>query len=131
MKITVFAIIFFLTNISIETKWESYFEDEKIKISYTSLNCDDKQNGFNFEYYFIKIKNKTGDTLVVNFFKRPDEPENQEDKIAFVLKPYESKVGSCQYSPINLKIFKQENSAKISNFTREFALSKITVIEVY
>ena len=66
--------------------------------------------------------------MVVNFFKglRSDE----EDKIAFVLKPLEIIAGTCEFNPIDLKIFKSENSPSSKRKIRKFNLNKVEVIEV-
>ena len=125
----VLSLLFLFTSFFQQNDWVLYHQDKKVEIYYTSRVCNDKVYDFSFEYYFIKIKNKTDRTLVVNFFKglRSDE----ENKIAFVLKPLEIKTGSCKYNPIDLKIFKSENSPESIRKTRKFNLNKIEVIEVY
>ena len=81
-----------------------------------------------FEYYFIKGRNKTSETFVLNFFKGNEE--NEEHKIAFVLNPNEIRIGTCEYNPIKLRIFKRDNSKKNNNEGYDFNLTKINVIEV-
>ena len=124
----VLSLLFLFTSFFQQTDWILYHEDKKVEIYYTSRVCNDKVYDFSFEYYFIKIKNKTDRTLVVNFFKglRSDE----EDKIAFVLKPLEITAGTCEFNPIDLKIFKSENSPSSKRKIRKFNLNKVEVIEV-
>ena len=124
----VLSLLFLFTSFFQQNDWILYHEDKKVEIYYTSRVCNDKVYDFSFEYYFIKIKNKTDRTLVVNFFKglRSDE----EDKIAFVLKPLEIKTGTCEFNLIDLKIFKSENSPDSRRKIRKFNLNKIEVIEV-
>ena len=124
----VLSLLFLFTSFFQQNDWVLYHQDKKVEIYYSSRVCNDKVYDFSFEYYFIKIKNKTDRTLIINFFKglRSDE----ENKIAFVLKPLEIKTGSCKYNLIDLKIFKSENSPDSRRKIRKFNLNKIEVIEV-
>ena len=124
----VLSLLFLFTSFFQQNDWVLYHQDKKVEIYYSSRVCNDKVYDFSFEYYFIKIKNKTDRTLIINFFKglRSDE----ENKIAFVLKPLEIKTGSCKYNLIDLKIFKSENSPDSRRKIRKFNLNKIEIIEV-
>ena len=125
-------ITLFSFNFSnLDDQWETYFENKNIKISYKDTLCDDIQNGFSFYYYLIRIENKTDETFVVNFFLGEEKNQNEENKVAFVLNPHETKSGSCNYNPTQLKLFKSENKSNKSNFSKIFSLSNITTVEVY
>ena len=123
-----FSLLFLLTSFFQQGDWVLYHQDKKVEIFFKSHLCDDKKNGFSFEYYLIKVRNRTNETLVLNFFKGNDD--NDEQKIAFVLNPNEVREGSCEYDPVKLRLFKSENSQKNNNHVYEFKLSKINVIEV-
>ncbi len=123
-----FSLLFLLTSFFQQDDWVLYHQDKKVEIYFKSHLCDDKKNGFSFEYYLIKVRNRTNETLVLNFFKGNDD--NDEQKIAFVLNPNEVREGSCEYDPVKLRLFKSENSQKNNNHVYEFNLSKINVIEV-
>tara|TARA_B100000900_G_C20589706_1_gene721112 strand:- start:1649 stop:2029 length:381 start_codon:yes stop_codon:yes gene_type:complete len=123
-----FSLLFLLTSFFQQDDWVLYHQDKKVEIFFKSHLCDDKKNGFSFEYYLIKVRNRTNETLVLNFFKGNDD--NDEQKIAFVLNPNEVREGSCEYDPVKLRLFKSENSQKNNNHVYEFNLSKINVIEV-
>ena len=122
------SLLFLLTSFFQQDDWVLYHQDKKVEIFFKSHLCDDKKNGFSFEYYLIKVRNRTNETLVLNFFKGNDD--NDEQKIAFVLNPNEVREGSCEYDPVKLRLFKSENSQKNNNHVYEFNLSKINVIEV-
>ncbi len=107
-------------SIPLQENWSPYYENEQIKIEYTSSICGSKKLDLSFEYYLIRIINKADETLVINFHKGVQQNENEEYKVAFVLKPYEVRTGSCDYNPIDLKIFKQENPKKSSKSSRNF-----------
>ena len=124
------TILFFSLFIT-QNNWEKYYEDKNILISYSSQVCDDKENAFTFEYFLIRVENKTNETLVVNFQKSNEQINRLEDKVAFVLNPNQTIQGTCEYNPNQLRIFKSENTIKDSDYNYEFALSKIEVIEVY
>ena len=110
--------------------WIPYYKDKKITISYLSKICEDQQNGFAFEYYFIQVQNLTEQTLIVNFNKSPEGKNKEEDQVAFVLAPNEVKTGSCNYSPVKLRIYKTDRRPNKSSQVSSFALSKINTIEV-
>ncbi|MEJ6797219.1 MAG: hypothetical protein QNK63_10945, partial [Flavobacteriales bacterium] len=109
--------------------WIPYFENKEIEISFKTSLCEDIQNGVSFEYYLIQVKNKTEETLVVNFYLEKDKTE--ENKIAFVLNPLEVKRGRCNFQPNQLRLFKSENSTKKVVASKEFNLNNINIIEVY
>ncbi len=121
--------ILFSVLIGSEADWSVYFENKKIKISYKDTLCDDVNNGVSFEYYIIKVRNKTNETLVINFYL--GEKKSEENKTAFVLNPFETKIGSCSYQPIKLKLFKVENSNKKLESIEKFILNNIQTIEVF
>jgi len=114
-----------------QENWSSYYEDEQIKIEYTSSICGSKKSDLSFEFYIIRIINKVDETLVINFHKGIQENENEEYKVAFVLNPNEVRIGSCDYAPIDLKMYKRQNPNKSSKSTEIFSLSNISLVEVY
>tara|TARA_B100001059_G_scaffold215295_1_gene232680 strand:+ start:352 stop:738 length:387 start_codon:yes stop_codon:yes gene_type:complete len=110
--------------------WSVYFENKKIEILFRDELCDDIKNGVSFEYYMIKVKNKTNETLVINYYL--GEQEDEENKVAFVLNPNEVKKGKCGYHPSQLRLFKADNLDKNkSKFINKFILTSIKTIEVY
>jgi hypothetical protein len=130
MSLILIQFVLYL-SIPLQENWSPYYENEQIKIEYTSSICGSKKLDFSFEYYLIRIINKADETLVINFHKGVQENKNEEHKVAFVLKPYEVRTGSCDYNPIDLKIFKQENPKKSSKSPEIFSLSNISLVEVY
>ena len=126
--------IFFLLLCNLFTipsqEWISYYQDKNIAISYTSKLCEDRENGFAFEYYLIQVQNLTDQTLVVNFNKSQEENSKEEDLTAFVLKPNEVKTGSCAYNPVKLRIFKADRRPNKKSKAAPFVLSKISSIEI-
>ena len=122
------SLLFLLTSFFQQDDWVLYHQDKKVEIYFKSHTCDDKKNGFSFEYYLIKVRNRTNETFVLNFFK--GNQENEEQKIAFILNPNEVKVGTCEYDPVKLRIFKSDNSQKNNSQLYKFNLTKINVIKV-
>ena len=82
-----------------------------------------------FEYYLIKVKNKTNEVYIVNFYE--GKKKMDEYKVTFVIKPNEIKTGTCKYNSVKLKIIKSNGNLKNKNINNEFSLSNINVIEVY
>tara|TARA_Y100000385_G_scaffold74792_1_gene75633 strand:+ start:96 stop:479 length:384 start_codon:yes stop_codon:yes gene_type:complete len=126
-----YLIFLFLTfNFSnLDDQWITYFENKKIKISYDEITCDDIKNGVSFEYYLIKVKNKTNETLVINFYL--GEKQDEESKVAFVINPFETKTGDCKPQITQLKLFKANRSNKKSYLPKKFNLNNIKTIEIY
>ena len=110
MKLIITFIIVFIINLSNE--WITYYEDKSILISYSSQICEDKFNGFAFEYYLIRVQYKTNETLVINFQKSNDKINELENKVALVLNPNQIIEGTCRYNSNQLRIFKSENTGK-------------------
>ena len=121
-------VLFFVITGS-DSDWSVYFENKKIEISFKEVLCDDVKNGVSFEYYMIKVKNKTNETLVINFYL--GDQKDEENKVAFVLNPNEIKIGNCSYNPVELILFKADNLDKKSKFANNFNLTSIEIIEVY
>ena len=121
-------VLFFVITGS-DSDWSVYFENKKIEISFKEVLCDDVKNGVSFEYYMIKVKNKTNETLVINFYL--GDQKDEENKVAFVLNPNEIKIGNCSYNPVELILFKADNLDKKSKFVNNFNLTSIEIIEVY
>ena len=122
-------VLFFVITGS-DSDWSVYFENKKIEISFKDVLCDDIRNGVSFEYYMIKVKNKTNETLVINYYL--GEKEDEETKVAFVLNPNEIKKGKCGYHPPQLRLFKANNLDKNkSKFISKFSLTSIKTIVVY
>ena len=115
----------------ISVDWTPYFENKKIEVSFKTILCEDHQNGVSLEYYLIRVKNKTDETLVVNFYLGDLDDKSEENKVAFVLDPLEIKTGSCDYQPVKLRLFRSESSKKGKGNTTLFILNTITTIEVY
>lgn len=122
------SILFLIFSFTQQVDWKTYHEDNNVKISFKSHLCKDLKNGFSFEYYLIKVQNKTNETFVINFYKGIEEDEEQ--KIAFVLNPNEVRVGRCEYDPVKLRIFKSNNSQKSIRQVDKFNLTKVNVIKV-
>ena len=122
-----FVLFFVITGL--DSDWSVYFENKKIEISFKEVLCDDVKNGVSFEYYMIKVKNNTNETLVINFYL--GDQKDEENKVAFVLNPNEIKIGNCRYNPVELILFKADNLDKKSKFVNNFNLTSIEIIEVY
>ena len=129
MSLILIQFVLFFVITGSDSDWSVYFENKKIEISFKEVLCDDVKNGVSFEYYMIKVKNNTNETLVINFYL--GDQEDEENKVAFVLNPNEIKIGNCSYNPVELILFKADNLDKKSKFVNNFNLTSIEIIEVY
>ncbi|MDN3725417.1 hypothetical protein QRD02_13595 [Aequorivita sp. SDUM287046] len=108
-----------------QEKWTLAHENEKVKIEYVLTDCIDAANGFNFEYYILKIENKTNASLNLQYILGTPSTGATEEEIStnLILKPREIVKGACTDDG-NLKYFSKDNSAKNAR-ANQFLISKI------
>ena len=135
MTILNYFYIFFLTLLAEKSaqseQWITYNENENFLISYKLKRCNDIKNGFDFNVYLIKLTNKTGKTLVVDFvLGDPLNPrQREEDKVIVILGKRESKEGTC-WGYDNLSITHSSNMTQKKSIPKEFKLSDINFVEI-
>ena len=135
MAILNYFSIFFLTLLPEKSdqseQWITYNENENFLISYKLKRCNDIKNGFDFNVYLIKLTNKTGKTLVVDFvLGDPLNPrQREEDKVIVILGKRESKEGTC-WGYDNLSLTHSSNMTQKKSRPKEFKLSSINFVEI-
>ena len=135
MTILNYFYIFFLTLLVEKSaqseQWITYNENENFLISYKLKRCNDIKNGFDFNVYLIKLTNKTGKTLVVDFvLGDPINPrQREEDKVIVILGKRESKEGTC-WGYDNLSLTHSSNMTQKKSIPKEFKLSSINFVEI-
>ena len=135
MAILNYFSIFFLTLLPEKSdqseQWITYNENENFLISYKLKRCNDIKNGFDFNVYLIKLTNKTGKTLVVDFvLGDPLNPrQREEDKVIVILGKRESKEGTC-WGYDNLSLTHSSNMTQKKSIPKEFKLSSINFVEI-
>ena len=135
MTILNYFYIFFLTLLVEKSaqseQWITYNENENFLISYKLKRCNDIKNGFDFNVYLIKLTNKTGKTLVVDFvLGDPLNPrQREEDKVIVILGKRESKEGTC-WGYDNLSLTHSSNMTQKKSRPKEFKLSSINFVEI-
>ncbi|MAS29465.1 MAG: hypothetical protein CMC44_02465 [Flavobacteriaceae bacterium] len=135
MTILNYFYIFFLTLLVEKSaqseQWITYNENENFLISYKLKRCNDIKNGFDFNVYLIKLTNKTGKTLVVDFvLGDPLNPrQREEDKVIVILGKRESKEGTC-WGYDNLSLTHSSNMTQKKSIPKEFKLSSINFVEI-
>ena len=135
MTILNYFYIFFLTLLVEKSaqseQWITYNENENFLISYKLKRCNDIKNGFDFNVYLIKLTNKTGKTLVIDFvLGDPINPrQREEDKVIVILGKKESKEGTC-WGNDNLSLTHSSNMTQKKSIPKEFKLSSINFVEI-
>ena len=135
MAILNYFSIFFLTLLPEKSdqseQWITYNENENFLISYKLERCNDVKNGFDFNVYLIKLTNKTGKTLVVDFVLGDplDTRQREENKVIVILGKRESKEGTC-WGYDNLSITHSSNMTQKKSIPKEFKLSDINFVEI-
>ena len=131
MTILNYFYIFFILMVIQPDPWITYNENENFLISYKLKRCNDIKNGFDFNFYLIKLTNKTGKTLVIDFVL--GDPKNtrqrEEDKVIVILGKRESKEGTC-WGYDNLSITYSNNMTQKKFLSKEFKLSSINFVEI-
>ncbi len=131
MAILNYFYVFFILLINQPDPWITYNENKNFLISYKLERCNDVKNGFDFNVYLIKLTNKTGKTLVVDFvLGDPINPrQREEDKVIVILGKRESKEGSC-WGYDNLSLTHSSNMTQKKSIPKEFNLSDINFVEI-
>ena len=135
MTILNYFYIFFLTLLVEKSaqseQWITYNENENFLISYKLKRCNDIKNGFDFNVYLIKLTNKTGKTLVVDFVLGDpiNNRQREEDKVIVILGKRESKEGTC-WGYDNLSLTHSSNMTQKKSIPKEFKLSSINFVEI-
>ena len=126
-----FYIFFSLIILNQPDPWITYNENENFLISYKLKRCNDIKNGFDFNVYLIKLTNKTGKTLVVDFVLGDplDTRQREENKVIVILGKRESKEGTC-WGYDNLSITHSSNMTQKKSIPKEFKLSDINFVEI-
>ena len=112
-------------SVAAQAHWASSYEDKQVKIEYLLADCNDSQNGFSFQYYFLRIKNKTNRQVNVQYLLGNPGVGASEDEMTanLILKPNEILTGDCTTEG-NLKFFSKDNKSDKSKSTL-FSISKI------
>ena len=131
MAILNYFYVFFILLINQSDPWITYNENENFLISYKLKRCNDVKNGFDFNVYLIKLTNKTGKTLVVDFVLGDplNTRQREEDKVIVILGKRESKEGTC-WGYDNLSITHSSNMIQKKFLSKEFKLSSINFVEI-
>ena len=126
-----FYIFFSLIILNQTDPWITYNENENFLISYKLKRCNDVKNGFDFNVYLIKLTNKTGKTLVVDFVLGDplDTRQREENKVIVILGKRESKEGTC-WGDDNLSMTHSSNMTQKKSIPKEFNLSDINFVEI-
>jgi hypothetical protein len=111
--------------------WRTYSENENFLISYRLQRCNDIKNGFDFNFYLIKLTNKTDKTLVIDFvLGDPINPsQREEDTVIVILGKRESKEGTC-WGNDKLSLTHSSNMIQKKSTPKKFKLSSINFVEI-
>ena len=126
-----FYIFFTLFLVEQSEPWITYSENENFLISYRLQRCNDIKNGFDFNFYLIKLTNKTDKTLVIDFvLGDPINPsQREEDTVIVLLSKRESKVGNC-WGNDKLSLTHSSNMTQKKSIPKKFKLSSINFVEI-
>lgn len=111
-----------------QSSWKPTYEDEEVKIEYKLSSCDDSPNGFSFQYYFLRIENKTQRSLNLQYLLGTPNDGASEDELTsnLILAPAEILQGQCTDNAGTLKYFYKDNKCSIKT-SNQFTISKIKV----
>lgn len=135
MKRFIFITSFLLFSISfIKAQWVEYFQNESIKIEYLKQECSDLKNGTSNIYVFLKISNKTSETIDVyyNIFciyqngNKTYKTKGDNVKHTLRLPKGQSIEGNCDAKQKNLKVYAGSMKRKGSTL-KEFEVTNIEI----
>lgn len=100
---------FYLTQSQAQSNWTTHYENEDFSIAYRVLTCEDTVNDINFDYYVLKLTNKTSNSLLLRYELGAGE---QEAARQYRLAPEERVVGTCNSSSALQLFYRERNSEK-------------------
>jgi len=107
-----------------QDNWIPTFENTELVIQYQLKDCVDSDNGFDFEYYVLKLENKTDQAIILQYVLGDTTNFSEEENAAnLILKPKQTLVGGCMTGD-NLKMFSRDNKSKNPE-SNSFKISKI------
>jgi hypothetical protein len=94
--------------------WTIFQENEVFSISYQQVHCDDHGNGVAFDFFAIRLENKSSQKLNLQWFNSPEgESARSEQYISLILAPGEVMQGDCNsYANNPLMVWSKANSTK-------------------
>lgn len=77
------------------TQWETYYEDNKVKIEYRIYAHDDEANDLHFHFYQLRVSNQTQSEVNVQWVPGygSGEAYEYENGVSIILQPGETKTG--------------------------------------
>lgn len=107
-------MLFFCISMSfVKAQWVEYYQNESIKIEYLKQECSDLKNGTSNLYVFLKITNKTSETIDVyynifcNYQNGNKSYKTNGDKIKHTIRlpKGQSVEGNCETKQKNLRVY--------------------------
>ncbi|MDF9798666.1 hypothetical protein OKW21_003929 [Catalinimonas alkaloidigena] len=93
-------------------EWTTFKEEEAYSISYRRIHCDDFMNGVAFDFFAIRLENKSDKELNLQWFSSPEEDSN-ENYVSILLAPGEVMQGNCgSYANNHLMVLASARSAE-------------------
>lgn len=130
MKSTFFLVFIFTTSVVFGQEsniWEKHTLNEFFEISTQKINCTNPSQGINKEYLFLKIANKSNESLTLTYkvekwYNGVNSNSDEGNQYTIKLSPGESVEGSCEnYRNGKLAIFSKmtgtSNARKLTNYT--------------
>ena len=97
-------------------EWTTFKEEEAYSISYRRVHCDDIMNGVSFDFFAIRLENKSDKELNLQWFSSP-EGDKDENYVSLILAPGEVMQGNCgSYANNHLMVLASARSVA-PNFT--------------
>lgn len=72
------------------------FEDQSVQVELQTEICSDPHSDLSFEYYVLKVSNKTNEKINLQFWSHGHENESSEFFHSLVLEPQQELQGTCE-----------------------------------
>ncbi|NDB28303.1 hypothetical protein EB155_01030 [archaeon] len=90
-----FHILFLFFTQFQENDWKTYLSNNLVNIEFKFEECNNQVSGSKFNYYFVKLTNKTSSNVLINFYLSEDSTNDEEMQKKIILNPYSSKKSDC------------------------------------
>lgn len=126
------ALVFFLFKSS--AQWIEYYQNESVKIEYLKQTCTDVKNGTENIYLFLKISNKTAETIEISYNiyclyqngNKTYQTKGDNIKHMLQLSSLQSIEGNCENKQKNLRVYVGSKIRK-GSILKEFEVTNIEI----
>lgn len=94
--------------------WTTFKDEEAYSISFQRIYCDDSSNGVAFDFYAIRLENKSDRQLNLQWFNTSEDTDRKDENyVSLILAPGEIQQGNCgHYASTPLMVLAKNSTSQ-------------------